>query len=251
MKIAIIGAGAIGSLIAGYLKEKGKDLTLVAKKEALEKIRKEGLKITGARGKFLIRDIKLREKLDEAISIVILATKIQDLEKAILDNRRYLKDSFVITTQNGIGAEEIVSRYIDKVKIVSSIVMFGATSLEPGKVNHNFEGRWLLGKPYDRDKGILETIKSILADGFDIELVEDIISKKWLKVFLNANNCLPALINRSMQEAFSDLELCEIAIGIWQEGLKVVERAGIELSDIGNFSVEKLRSITSLPIKEA
>ncbi|MCM8757484.1 MAG: 2-dehydropantoate 2-reductase [Candidatus Omnitrophica bacterium] len=251
MRLAVIGAGAIGSLVAGYLKEKGLDLILLAKKDTLEKIKKQGLQISGVRGDFLISKIDVREKLDTEVSLVILATKMQDLERAILENQKYLKDSFILTTQNGIGAEEIVSKYIDKNKICSSIIMFGATYLETAKVIHNFEGKWLLGKPYDKDIDVLKNIKSILGKAFDVELVEDIISKKWLKVFLNANNCLPALLGESMQEVFSDLELCEIAIGIWQEGLKVIKNAGIKLSDIGDFSVDKLKSITSLPLKEA
>ncbi|MCM8792461.1 MAG: 2-dehydropantoate 2-reductase, partial [Candidatus Omnitrophica bacterium] len=249
--IAVIGAGAIGSLIAGYLKEKGIDLILVAKKDTLEKIKKLGLHIRGIRGDFLISKIDVKERLDTEVPLVILATKMQDLERAISDNQKYLKDGFILATQNGIGAEQILSKYIDKTKIISSIVMFGATYLEPAKVIHNFEGKWLLGQPYGKDTEALKNIKSILEKGFNVELVEDIISKKWLKVFLNANNCLAALMGKSMQEVFSDLELCEIAIGIWQEGLKVIEKAGIELSDIGDFSKDKLKSITSLPLREA
>jgi len=247
MKIAVIGAGAIGGLIYGYLKLKGVDIVLVGRKKSKGKI---NLKITGVRGDFLV-DLKLLDKLNSNYDLIIFATKMQDLETALLNNKDYLKKGFILLTQNGIGAEDIVSKYIEKERIISSIVLFGATYIKENEIIHNFEGKWLLGSPYNNITKDLEEIKNVLSKGFEVELVSDILSRKWLKVFLNANNCLPALVNKTIQETFSNLEVCEIAIGIWHEGLKVIEKANIQLKDLDNFTVEKLKKILSLPLKEA
>ena len=62
MKITVIGAGAIGGLVAGYLKLNGSDVTLAARKESVGRINQEGLIISGVKGKLNIK-IEAHEKL--------------------------------------------------------------------------------------------------------------------------------------------------------------------------------------------
>ncbi|MBC8436433.1 MAG: hypothetical protein H8D90_00900, partial [Candidatus Omnitrophica bacterium] len=74
---------------------------------------------------------------------------------------------------------------------------------------------------------------------------------KYLKIFVNANNCLPAILGVSMQEAFSDINVARISIGIWQEGLEITRRAGITLVSLPDFPLERLTKLAALPILEA
>ena len=145
MKIAVIGAGAIGGLICGYLKNKGEDVILIGHADSIQPIKENGLKISGVRGNFNLR-IDVAEKLTAEPGLVILAVKTQDLDTAIKNNLDFLKGAVVLTTQNGVQADNIAAKYISKENIISSIVMFGATYLEAGKVVHNFEGNWVIGK---------------------------------------------------------------------------------------------------------
>jgi 2-dehydropantoate 2-reductase len=250
MKIAVIGPGAIGGLIAGYLKDKGEDVVLVGHKDAVSAIANEGLQISGCRDNFKIK-IDIFEELKNKVDLVILATKTQDIEKALGQNRRYLEKSIILTTQNGVKADEIVAKYVKKENIISSIVMFGATYLEPGKIVHNFDKKWVIGKPYAGNAGGVEKVKHVLSKIFPIEVSNDIMGMKWLKVFANANNCIPAIVGKSMQECFISLDLCEVSIGIWQEGLGAINKAGIKLTDLPDFRVEQVVKMTSMPPKEA
>lgn len=250
MKIAVIGAGAIGGLVAGYLKDKGEDVFLVGHKDAVAAIGKGGLQISGIRGNFNIK-VDISETLNKKVALVILATKTQDIEKAIEENIKYFKDALVLTTQNGVAADELVAKYIGKEKIVSGIVMFGATYLEPGKVVHNFEGKWVLGKPHSMNDAEVKKVAGILGKAFSVEIADEITGMKWLKVFVNANNCIPAIVGKSMQECFANLDLCEVSIGIWQEGLGVINKAGIKLVSLPDFGVERIGKLASMPIKEA
>ena len=90
--------------------------------------------------------------------------------------------------------------------------MFGATYLSPGRVLHNFEGDWIIGKAFSKNDEEVEKIANLLGKAFSIHITEEIKEMKWLKLFLNLNNCLPALIGKSMQETFSDLEICKLSI---------------------------------------
>ena len=74
---------------------------------------------------------------------------------------------------------------------------------------------------------------------------------KYLKIFVNANNCIPALLGVSMQEAFSDPQISKISIAIWKEGLTVVTKAGTNLVSLPDFPLERLTTLTHMPLSEA
>ncbi len=250
MKVAVIGAGAIGGLVAGYLKDKGLDICLVGRKGSVEKIKREGLRIKGVRQDLKV-NIEAGESLWVEADLAVFAVKMPDLATAAEENLKYLKNAIVVSTQNGIGAEEILARFFPQERILSSIVLFGATLLAEGEILHNFEGRWVLGKAFNIPQEQLQRVAQAFAKAFTVEVVEDIEARKWLKVFLNANNCIPALLNQSIQACFADLELSEIAIGIWQEGLGAIKKADIELKDLGDFPAERIYKLTSLRRQEA
>jgi 2-dehydropantoate 2-reductase len=74
---------------------------------------------------------------------------------------------------------------------------------------------------------------------------------KYLKIFVNANNCLPAIIGKSMQEVFSDLTISRISIAIWKEAFEVFDKLGIDLVSLPGFAVENLTKFTTMPSAHA
>jgi len=251
LKIAVIGAGAIGGLVAGYLKLKGEDVTLVGRADAVKAIKENGLHISGIRGKFRVK-IDAAEALTFKPDLVILATKTQDIPAALKDNLAFIKDSEIITTQNGVQADYIAAQYLSKEKIISSIVMFGSTYLEPGIIVHNFEGSWIIGKIFEEHPDIQEVGVSLILDkAFPTVISEDIRGMKYLKIFVNANNCIPAILGTSMQESFADLDISRISIAIWKEGFEVISKAEIDLVSLPGFPVENITKLTSLPSDQA
>ena len=250
MKIAVIGSGAIGSLVAGYLKVKGEDVFLVGHPDSVKAINSNGLRISGVRGEFRIK-VEAFEALSQKAGLAILAVKTQDIENVLIDNQRYLKDTLIISTQNGVSAESILAGHFSKAEIISSIVMFGSTCLKPSETMHNFEGKWILGKPFAENNDSLKDVVSVLSKAFPTVISDNIAGMKWLKLFLNANNCLPAIIGKSMQETFSSLELCSIAVMRWQEGLKIVNSSGVKLASLPDFPLERLTALAALPPEES
>ncbi len=155
-KIAVIGSGAIGGLVAGYLKVKGEDVSLVGQRASVEAIKENGLQISGARGKFKVK-IDIADKLNYEPNLIILATKTQGIDSALKDSPQFIKSATLLTAQNGVRGDDIAVKYIPKENIISSIVMFGATYLEPAKIVHNFEGSWILGRPFAKnDEKVIE-----------------------------------------------------------------------------------------------
>lgn len=251
MKIAVIGAGAIGCLVAGYLKLKDEDACLIGHPEAVRAIKVKDLEISGIRGNFNVK-IRASEKLDYKPDLVILATKTQDIDSALEANHKFIQGVTILTTQNGIQADKIVAKHAPKENIISSIVMFGATYLEPGKVVHNFEGGWILGRMLDGkpDEKVIYLGK-ILDKAFTAIISEDLAGMKYLKIFVNANNCIPAILGLSMQDTFKDQQMSRIGIAIWKEGLEIVSQAGINLASLPGFPLENMTKLTSMPSVDA
>jgi 2-dehydropantoate 2-reductase len=251
MRIAVIGAGAIGCLVAGYLKEKGEEVTLVGRAQTVKAIKENGLYISGVRGDFKVQ-IGIADTLNYIPDLAILATKTQDIDAFLQGNFHLLEKSLLLTIQNGVRADNLVAKYLPQENIISSIVMFGATYLEPGKVVHNFEGSWVIGSQFQNNisKELID-LSLILDKAFPAIISEDIKGMKYLKIFANASNCLPAIIGKSMQEVFSDLDISRISIGIWKEAFEIIDRLGIRLVSLPGFPVENLTKLTSLPSANA
>jgi len=247
MRIAVIGAGSIGCLVAAYLKEKGEDVSLVGHASSVRAIKENGLSVSGVRGDFKTH-ISISETLNCIPDLAILATKTQDINSALQESSSLLQNSLILTVQNGIRSDELVARYLPKEKIISSIVMFGATKVESSRIVHNFEGSWILGSFFNPNPTQeLLSLSLVLDKAFETVITGDIKGMKYLKIFVNANNCLAAILGKSMQEVFSDLAVSRISIAIWREAFRIVDNCAIKLLSLPGFPVENLTRLTSMP----
>ncbi len=249
--IAIIGAGAIGSLVAGYLALKGQAVSLIGHADSVKAVRERGLHIAGVRGNFDIT-VEASDRLCVKPDLVILCVKTQDIEKTLQENFALIRDSVILTIQNGARADRIVARYIPRENIISSIVMFVATQAEPGRIIHNSEGSWILGNLFQcpvQDK--IRAASTVLGTAFTTGVSDQIQGMKYLKIFVNANNSIAAILGMSLQEAFANIEISRIGIELWREGFNVLSKSGIGLASLPDFPVENLTRLLSMPGGEA
>ena len=65
------------------------------------------------------------------------------------------------------------------------------------------------------------------------------MGQKYLKLFVNFNNCIPALIGKSMQETFADMDLCRLSIMLLKEGLEIITQAEYRIGFFAGFSERK------------
>jgi 2-dehydropantoate 2-reductase len=251
MKIAVIGAGAIGGVVAAFLKKAGEDVVLVGRTDQVDIINAKGLTIKGVRGSETIK-VPALTCLDQAYDLVIFAVKTQDLEEAFSHNCEFLENGeLVLTTQNGVQADNILSAHFERDQQLSSIVMFGATYINPGEIIFNFEGDWIIGRPLMPLDPVTHEIAGVLGKAFKMVTSTDIMGQKYLKLFVNFNNCIPALIGKSMQETFADLDLCRLSIMLLKEGVDILTRADIELVSLPDFPKERIYGLVKMPIEQA
>jgi 2-dehydropantoate 2-reductase len=115
MKIAVVGAGAIGSVVGGLLSKAGEDVTLIARKLHVYAIRHEGLMLDGPFGRKII-EVKAAENLDFKPDLVLFTVKTQDVESSIKEIKPFISGVPLVTMQNGVQSDDIVARILGEEK---------------------------------------------------------------------------------------------------------------------------------------
>ena len=137
MKIGIMGAGAIGGLIGGYLKKSNFDVTLIDSwHENISTIKNSGLKITSVEEIFQTNPKALHigevSASNPLFDFVILAVKSYDTDWATTFIKRFIKkDGFIVSAQNGINEDRIGS-VIGINNVLGCVITLGAAMDSPG-----------------------------------------------------------------------------------------------------------------------
>lgn len=250
MKIAVIGCGAIGGLFLGYLSGKGNEVSGVVKDVQKEALLTRGLRIEGVRGENIVK-VNVDTRLKEPVDLAVLAVKIDDISGVIAENSHCLKNAVVLTTQNGVRAEYMLENYFPRERIITGIVMFGATYYSPDRVVHNFEGDLIIGSVFDIEPERMSETRNVLSGIFNVEQMDNILGAKYLKVFINLNNCIPAVLGISMQEAFSDMDIAGLAIRLNREAYDVVKKKDINLVGLPSYPKERIEGLVSMEVEVA
>lgn len=243
MRMIIYGAGAIGSVVGGYLHNSGHETVLVCSKAHAEAISRDGLKITGVQGDYDLDVPAVAEA--SAIDfreddVVLLTTKTHDTEAAIEKLGDAAKGLVVVCFQNSVRNEEMAAPHFKRV--YGGIAFFGAKYLEPGKVIHTAENSLGIGL---YPKGLDETVSAVseilTRAGFSVTAYPNVMAVKWAKLFRNLNNALFAITNLSVMEGIKYEDSRFLMADTIDEALVVTERAGIEILPLaGHQPPEKM-----------
>jgi len=189
MRVAIVGAGAMGSLFGFFLHRAGKDVWLVDKHPELTKhIREKGLEVEGATGKQVVSIPITTEVADiQSADLIIIFVKAYDTAQAILDAKPLLRqESVVLTLQNGIGNVEAIVAVIGEGKIIAGTTAHGATVLGPGHVRHAGIGETIIGELHGRQTERLARIQNFLQSaGIAVDTTQDVTGLLWGKLLIN------------------------------------------------------------------
>lgn len=190
MRILIMGAGGLGSVIGGLLARTGVDVTLVARKRHVEAIRAHGLAIEGVRGSLLIRDhLEVCETPDETggyYDYYVLGVKSKDVGDALKASDG-LADRIgcCFSVQNNLKKEEHLAGAFGSERVIGFATAEGGKLLEPGRVlnTHTTPVTAFFG---ELDGSQSQRVKEISAAfnvaGLGAEAVDDIVSVQWGKL---------------------------------------------------------------------
>jgi len=143
-KIAIVGAGAIGSIMGAFLTKGGADVIMVDPyKEHMDKIAQDGLVVNYPDGKKEVVNIKTSYSAENigVMDIVIIQTKTTFTDEALKGAKNAIgKNTTVGTFQNGLGNPEKIAEYVPKENVFYGCLNISSRILSPGQVLGNVFG---------------------------------------------------------------------------------------------------------------
>jgi 2-dehydropantoate 2-reductase len=228
-RYVIFGAGAIGSAIAALLVRAGSRVVCVARPAYAEALRR-GIVIKEDGGDLTVKVDAVtaaRELSPDSADVALITTKSQVTETAVDDLfERYDQRLPVVCLQNGVRNEGIAARRFERV--YAGLVFLSAVQLEPSIITLP-QGRSVAIGCYP--SGVDDKARDLCAElghaGFEAMASAHVMSMKWGKLIANLNNATTTITGYWLERAMSDPEMRRLMLAVREEGLRVLEAAGI------------------------
>lgn len=234
-RVAIIGAGAMGSVYAGLMASAGHEVFAITLwKDHAEAMTRDGLRVEGVSGDrtVSVHGSTSTEGLGPC-DLVVIATKAADVEAAARSAPPLIgPETSVQTIQNGLGSAERVASIIDPDKVAVGVVGgFGASLRAPGHVHHNGMEMVRFGAYASLPRTVLEAGAEIWRSaGFEVAIFDDIDRMVWEKLIMNvAFSGTSCLTGMTIGQVLSDPNAWQVARGCALEAVEVAAARGIKL----------------------
>jgi 2-dehydropantoate 2-reductase len=253
MKIAIIGAGAIGGYVGVKLALAGEDVTFMVRGANLDAIRNNGMKLIMHDGaEFVARNAKAANNYDEAGAqdMVILAVKAHQVEAVANDvPKLFGPDTMVVTMQNGIpywyfhkhGGElegsrlesvdptGLISEKIPAQRVIGCVVYPASKLVIPGVVKHIEGDRFPVGElDGSASERVTRISESFIKAGFKAPVLDSIRAEIWLKLWGNLTfNPISALTHSTLVDICQFPLTRELAAAMMTEAQAIANKLGI------------------------
>lgn len=254
MKIAVIGAGAIGGLVGAKLALAGEDVTFIVRGKNLDAIATNGFKLIGADGSEQVaRSVKATDRYDQAgpQDIVILAMKAHQVEAVANDvPKLFGPETVVVTMQNGIpfwyfhnhgGAlagtpvrsvdpTGLVAAKIPAERVIGCVVYPASELIAPGVVKHIEGDRFPVGELDGSSSERVSRVSACLgAAGFKAPVLDNIRAEIWLKLWGNLTfNPISSLSHSTLVDICQYPPSRDLAAAMMREAQAVASKLGIE-----------------------
>ncbi|ANF95917.1 ketopantoate reductase family protein [Paenibacillus bovis] len=248
MRVAILGAGSLGTIVGAYLSAGGVNIELIDTYQAhVDALNQTGAKVVGttefaAPVKAVIPDHK-SGKYD----LVLLLTKQLYNDVVLQELLPFLnEDSVVCSLQNGIP-EQNVAAIVGEQRVIAGSVEFGATFIEPGVSrltteytqfkNYAFQIGELNGEMTER----IQRIQSVLELVGGTHVSDNLVGTKWSKLLINnAFSGLSAALNGEYGDILDHETAITSAVHIADETIKAGHAADVTFAKMGGFDIASL-----------
>ncbi|MCK5291593.1 MAG: 2-dehydropantoate 2-reductase [Thermoplasmata archaeon] len=242
MRILVFGAGALGSFVGGMLSQKN-DVVLIGRGQHVDIVNKNGLTITG-KTEIVVHPIA-QESVDgnEKPDWVLVATKSYDTEDAMRTLSPLFKDAAFLSLQNGLGNEDIMSRYVPRV--LGGTTSHGITKDGAGRIVHAGLGWTVLGNYQGAEDSVSVIADALNGSGIETEITNDIRREIWKKAIVNAGiNPLTAITGQKNGFILENPNLEMTLEAICEEAVQVANAHGIDISV--EESIEQTKEVARL-----
>ncbi|HEU5097473.1 MAG TPA: 2-dehydropantoate 2-reductase [Roseiflexaceae bacterium] len=255
MAIVVVGAGAIGLLVAGQLADSGQPTILLARPSVAAAIEQQRVRVMQdgvlhvAEDLVTITDPAQLPPQNQPPELAILCVKAYDTVGA-LPTLSALNPQAVLTLQNGIGSEEILADCFGAGRIVSGAITSSVEIAAPGRIEVVKRGG--IGLAAMAPAARLATARALEAlrgAGYDAREFDDYRALKWSKALLNMlGNATAAILDMPVAQVYADARLVALERRGFLEALAVMEKLGIAPVSLPRYPVKLLaRAMRYMP----
>jgi ketopantoate reductase/2-keto-4-pentenoate hydratase/2-oxohepta-3-ene-1,7-dioic acid hydratase in catechol pathway len=252
MRVCVVGAGAIGGLMAAKLALAGNEVTVVDLGPHLAAIKASGLKLEWHDGKVQTAKVKGVEKAADAgkQDLVVLAVKAHFLDQVAKDIDHLLgPETMVLTVQNGLpwwyfqklgGKHDgkklesldptgILSKKISADRLVGCVVYPAAAVTAPGVIHHVEGDRFPIGELDGTETERVKRLHDVFVHaGLKSRVLKDIRSEIWLKAWGNLSfNPISALTHATLVDICQFAETRALAARMMEEAQTIAQKLGV------------------------
>jgi 2-dehydropantoate 2-reductase len=236
MKIAIVGAGAMGSLFGALLARGGNDVRLIdVWKAHVAAINADGLSVERDGS---VSTVRLHAATDSAgigtADLVIVFVKSTDTGAAARTAEKLAGDNgYVLTLQNGMGNADVIAGVVTPERVIAGTTSHGATLLGPGRIRHAGVGSTVIGMWHGRDVAVARRIADYFSDaGIETRAVEDVRAIVWGKLLINVGiNAITALTGIKNGQLLDLDDTRELAAAAVREAMAVARAENVTICE--------------------
>nr|WP_057930261.1 ketopantoate reductase family protein [Burkholderia ambifaria] len=236
MKIAILGAGALGCAIGSTLTQGGHETWLIDRSLAhVEAMRRDGLQVDDADGS---RRVQVRAATQAAevgpVDLVVVLVKSFHTDSAMRGALDLIgPDTVVLSLQNGLGHEDVLSEIVGRERVLAGKTYVGGVLRAPGHIQSGVRGKFtyigeLDGQITRRVQAIAEVFN---ASGLATTVSDNILGTMWDKLLINvATGALTGITRLTYGQLYEEPVLKATALAAVAEAMAAAKVAGVRLS---------------------
>ncbi|HEY1091072.1 MAG TPA: 2-dehydropantoate 2-reductase [Burkholderiaceae bacterium] len=228
MKIAVMGAGAVGCYYGGMLARAGHAVTLIGRPEHVGAIRRDGLWLdTQSFEAHVTVEASTELSAVHGAELLLFCVKSMDTESVGMQLRPHLAPhATVLTLQNGADNAERLQAVIPQ-EVGATVVYVGAGMAGPGHVRHFGRGELLLA-PVRRGAELAELFSKA---GIPTQVSDNVTGALWTKLLINcAYNALSAITQLPYGRLVEGVGVGAVMNDAVQEGLAVAKARGVQIA---------------------
>jgi 2-dehydropantoate 2-reductase len=239
LKIAVMGAGAVGCYFGGMLARAGHEVTLVARPQHVQAIRRDGLRLqaTGFDEQIPVAASSQAAAVQGA-DVVLFSVKSTDTEAAGLEIRPHLgPGTLVLCLQNGVDNADRLRSVLPGHEVAAAVVYVATEMAGPGHVRHHGRGD-LVVEPSGATQALA---RALIAAGVPTEVSGDVRAALWSKLILNcAYNAVSAIAQLPYGRTVEGEGVRDVMRDVVAECVDVARAEGVQVPASVTVAVDKL-----------
>ncbi len=245
LRFAILGAGSLGLLVAGYLAKSGHQVVVVGKPEQAALLRERGIEVVAPSGFSIPIAAASRPEDVAPADYLIVVVKARDT-LAALDRVSGVEFGAVLSLQNGMAKDGQLAERYGWPRVIGAATILGATLLEPGRTQHTMFGATYLGElDGSRSERVERLAAAFNEAGMKTEVPESVVSAEWSKLCQIVPAALLSSVSRlEYYKVCKSRDLAELFVTITHECVKVAAAWGVRVEDYQGFPIRSLVDAT-------